>query len=73
MPEDYSIESLTPENAYLHIQGHKLYNLITHIGALLCSGKRVAFKSEILEKASQTSGYYEIDCVQSDINKILSS
>lgn len=72
IPEGYQIERLTPDNAYLHIQGHQLYKLILHIGTLLCRGKNVAFKSEILDTATQTSGYEEIDCVQSDLASILS-
>ncbi|MDE6290931.1 MAG: hypothetical protein K2M16_05315, partial [Muribaculaceae bacterium] len=60
-----------PENAYLHIQGHKLYDLIAYIGWLLCKGKDVQFKSEVLENGFPISGYPEIDSVQSDLTTIL--
>lgn len=72
MPDDFTVEGLTPENAYLHIQGHQLYNLVRHIGSLLCRGTHVAFTSEILNTARQTSGYEEIDSVQSDLKTIIS-
>ena len=72
LPEAFSVDGLTPRNAYLHIQGHQLYRLIMHIGTLLCRGSKIAFKSEILDKARQTSGYEEINNVQADIRTILS-
>lgn len=72
-PEGYRIEELTPANAYLHIQGHQLYKLVTHIGTLLCSRKRIAFKTDILDSAFQTAGYSEIDHLQSDLQRILES
>lgn len=71
LPSDYILHGLTPENAYLHIQGHQLYKLIRHIGTILCKGKGVAFTSEILNTSKHTYGYYEIDKVQSDLKIIL--
>lgn len=71
LPNDFTVEGLTSENAYLHIQGHKLYDLTTYIGRLLCKGSNVAFKSEILDNGFPVSGYTEIDNVQSDLKTIL--
>ncbi|MDE6795360.1 MAG: DUF4435 domain-containing protein [Muribaculaceae bacterium] len=71
LPDNYSIDDLTPENAYLHIQGHRLYDLIVNIGTMLCRGKRVAFKSEVLDNGFPVFGYSEIDNVQSDLTVIL--
>ena len=71
MPEGFTVDGLTPENAYLHIQGHQLYNLVVNIGTLLCKGKKIAFKSEVLDKGFPISGYVEIDDVQSDLSTIL--
>lgn len=71
LPDNYSIDGLTPENAYLHIQGHRLYNLIVNIGTMLCGGKRVAFKSEVLANSFPIFGYSEIDNLQSDLTVIL--
>lgn len=70
-PIDFNIENLTPDNAYLHIQGHRLYDLISHIGKLLCAGKKLDFKSKILNAGHQTSGYIEIEQVQADLSTIL--
>ncbi len=71
LPDNFAIEGLTAENAYLHIQGHKLYDLILNIGTMLCKGKRIAFKSEVLDNGFPVSGYPEIDKVQSDLASIL--
>ena len=71
LPDNFAIDGLTPENAYLHIQGHKLYNLIVNIGTMLCKGMRVAFKTEVLDNGFPVSGYMEIDGVQSDLRTIL--
>lgn len=71
LPGDFDIEGLSAENAYLHIQGHQLYQLVMHIGSVLTSGKRIRFRTDILDSAEQTSGYQEIDCVKSDLRTIL--
>lgn len=72
-PEAFSIAGLTPGNAYLHMQGHQLYKLIMHIGTMLCRGKNVAFKTTVLDSATHTAGYEEINNVQSDLVEILST
>ena len=71
LPDHFAVDGLTIENAYLHMQGHKLYDLIVNIGTMLCKGKRVAFKSEVLDNGFPVSGYREIDNVQSDLTAIL--
>lgn len=71
LPSDYCIDNLTPFNAYLHIQGHRLYDLILNIGTMLCKGRRVAFKSEVLDNGFPISGYPEINLVQADLSDIL--
>lgn len=72
LPTSLPVPGLTLDNAYLHMQGHQLYKLIMHIGTVLCCGKNIAFRSEILDTANQTSGYDEINSVQSDLRNILS-
>lgn len=71
--EAKKVESITEENAYLHIQGHQLYKLVMHIGSMLCSGTAIAFKTDVLDKCLHTNGYEEIDSLQSDLSIILLS
>lgn len=66
------IDSLNPQNAYLHMQGHHLYNLISHIGSLICKGTGIKFTSQILNSFHCTFGYEEIDRVHADLRYILS-
>ena len=71
LPGNYMLPGLTEDNTYLHIQGHQLHKLVTHIGTRFCGGKRVAFRSDVLDVASHTSGYPEIDAVHADLEQIL--
>lgn len=72
LPETFPVLGLTPENAYLHMQGHQLYKLIMHTGSMLCRGKNIAFKTAVLDAATHTAGYEEINNVQSNLVEILS-
>ena len=71
LPKNFAIKDLTPNNAYLHMQGHKIYDLVANIGKLLCRGKRISFKTDVLDSGFPVSGYSEIDNVQSDLTTIL--
>ena len=66
-----TVEPLTEENAYLHMQGHQLYKLVMHIGSMLCSGTGIAFKTDVLDKGLHTNGYEEMESLQSDLQYIL--
>ena len=66
-----NVETLTEENAYLHMQGHQLYKLVMHIGSMLCGGTGIAFKTDVLDKCLHTNGYEEIESLQSDLQYIL--
>ena len=62
---------LTHETAYLYMQGHCIYNLVHRIGAYLM-GDADVFKADVLDKALQMNGYFEIDKLISDIKRIYS-
>ena len=66
-----TVELLTEENAYLHMQGHQLYKLVMHIGSMLCGGTGIDFKTDVLDKGLHTNGYEEIESLQSDLQYIL--
>lgn len=63
-------KGLNKDNAYLHIQGHAIYNLVSYIGSLLLRGTKKSFR-EILNDFSSLVGYSEIDNVKSDLKSIL--
>lgn len=63
----YEQLGLTENNAYLHIRGHQLYNLIEYIGKQLCHPKGINFTDEILLDEIQMQGYWEVEKTGEDI------
>lgn len=58
-------------NAYLHIRGHNLFDLLKYIGLLLTKGSQVSFYKEILTKEVSVEAYWEKDKIEADIKEIL--
>lgn len=63
----YQQLGLTESNAYLHIRGHELYNLVEYIGKYLCRSKGINFTDEILLDDIQMQGYWEVEKIGEDI------
>ena len=61
---------LSPENAYLYMRGHNIYDLILRIGNALSDGNH-DFRTEVLRRSVSFSGYLEIENVVSDIKTAL--
>lgn len=61
---------LSPENAYLYMRGHNIYDLILRVGNALSDGNH-DFKVEVLGQSISFSGYPEIEKVVSDIQTSL--
>ena len=59
------------QNAYLHIRGHHLFDLVSYIGDLLCRGTSVSFKNDILMKELPSNTYWQIGKVKEDISSIV--
>lgn len=60
---------LTPDAAYLYMQGHCIYDLVYRIGAQVM-GDAGVFKVDVLNRTLQIGGYLEIDKLISDIKRI---
>ena len=58
------------QNAYLHIRGHHLFDLVAYIGDLLCRGTALSFKSDILMKELPQPTYWQMARVKEDISSI---
>jgi hypothetical protein len=65
----YETLGLTESNAYLHIRGHNLYNIVCHIGTQLCSGHTIDFEKDVLKDALTLTGYWEIEQIGIDLQK----
>ncbi len=63
--------NVSEQNAYLHIRGHNLFDLVAYIGDLICRGTSVSFKTDILMNDHPQHSYWQIKKVASDIAAII--
>lgn len=61
---------LTPDTAYLYMQGHCVFDLMLRIGNFLCN-KQHDFLYEVLNPAFTIEGYKEVEMVKADIGEVL--
>lgn len=59
------------QNAYLHVRGHNLFDLVAYIGDLLCRGTSISFRNDVLLYDLPLQSYWEIKKVASDIAEIV--
>ena len=59
------------QNAYLHVRGHNLFDLVSYIGDLLCRGTSISFRNDVLVYDLPSQNYWEIKKVASDIAGIV--
>lgn len=65
-------KGLTPSNAYLYIQGHKLYGLVKMIGGYLMDKSGNNFEQECMRASSAITNYDEVERIKKDLKNILS-
>ena len=63
--------NVNEQNAYLHIRGHNIFDLVAYIGNLLCRGTSVSFKKDVLMKELPSQSYWQIKKVATDIAAIV--
>ena len=63
--------NVTEQNAYLHVRGHNIFDLVAYIGDLLCHGTSVSFKRDVLMKELPPQTYWQIEKVATDIASIV--
>lgn len=63
--------NVNEQNAYLHIRGHNLFDLVAYIGDLLCRGTSVSFKKDVLMNTLPPQTYWQIKKVAEDIAVIV--
>ena len=59
------------QNAYLHVRGHNLFDLVSYIGDLLCRGTSISFRNDVLVYDLPSQNYWEIKKVACDIAGIV--
>ena len=63
----YSGKGLVPDNVYLFIRGHAIYNLVNSIGEKICEGSDVDFEQNILKSLLPFDGYDALSKIKKDI------
>ncbi len=67
----YQTLNVNEQNAYLHIRGHNLFDLVAYIGDLLCRGTSVSFKKDVLMNDLPPQTYWQIKKIAEDIAVIV--
>lgn len=63
--------NINERNAYLHVRGHNIFDLVAYIGDLLCRGTSISFKKDVLMKELPPLTYWQIKKVAEDIATII--
>lgn len=68
----YASLGMTEDNAYLHVRGHNLYDLLRSMGRQLCSAHQVDFENRVLNASlPETNRYWQLTRVADDLIQIL--
>lgn len=67
----YEKLGLNANNAYLHIRGHELFNMVQYIGTRICMNQQISFTNDVLKKDVPSSGYWEVEKILEDIKEII--
>lgn len=63
--------NVNEQNAYLHIRGHNLFDLVAYIGDLLCNRPSGSFKKDVLMNDLPPQTYWQIKKVVFDVSTII--
>ena len=63
--------NVNEQNAYLHVRGHNLFDLVAYIGDLFCRGTSVSFKKDVLMNDLPPKTYWQIQNITKDLSIII--
>ena len=63
--------NVNEQNAYLHVRGHNLFELVAYIGDLLCRGTSLSFKKDVLINDLPPQTYWQIQNITKDLSIII--
>ena len=66
----YSVKGLTADNAYLHVRGHNIYDLVLYIGKRMTSSMRINFTEDVLKEVPLSGNYWEYTEIEKDLKSI---
>ena len=67
----YQTLNVNEQNAYLHVRGHNLFELVAYIGDLLCRGTSLSFKKDVLINDLSPQTYWQIQNITKDLSIII--
>lgn len=67
---NYAGIGLYESNAYLHIRGHNIFDLIAYIGKMLCKRSRIDFVESVLTSHLPNEEYWEMEKLSEDIRHL---
>ena len=66
----YANRGLNESNAYLHVRGHNIFDLISYIGKMLSQQYRIDFVKSVLVSNLPSNGYWELDQLVDDVHRL---
>ena len=66
----YRALRLEADNAYLHVRGHNVYNLVAYIGSLFSKKLQISYEEDVMKKVIVGGGYWEYAAIEQDLNHI---
>lgn len=66
----YADKGLNESNAYLHVRGHNIFDLISYIGKILSQQYRIDFVKSVLASNLPSNDYWELDQLVDDVHRL---
>ena len=66
----YGAKGLDKENAYLHVRGHNLYDLVVYIGKMYVHHQGFSFGRDVMKNVLVDGDYWELAEIEKDIKSI---
>lgn len=66
----YADKGLNESNAYLHVRGHNIFDLISYIGKMLSQQYRIDFVKSVLASNLPSNDYWELDQLVDDVHRL---
>ena len=66
----YRALGLEADNAYLHVRGHNVYDLVAYIGRLFSKKLQISFEEDVMKKVTIGGVYWEYAAIEQDLKHI---
>ena len=66
----YKQKKLDASNAYLHVRGHNIYDLVSYIGKRCCNSLQKGFEKDVLANVAVCGTYWEYTELEKDLKSV---